>query len=282
MKSTIVRSIVNSQWLATACLGKLAPGLASHIAVQLSLRPRTCRVPKLGPLEQPHYQYRMPCLGEEVALYRWNGRGPKVLVSHGWNSSALRLYPLVEALRQAGYEVWAVDHLGHGQSSSKRASVPRFARVLEAVLTRYGPFQAGVGHSMGAVGLALARHQRQLPLPLVLLAPPPDIRPWFLKVARKLGFSDLSYQNMETILQRQEQIDLEAILPEVTMKETGSASLILAGSLDREVSPPQAQRYQQGQTDQFEICQDLDHGQMWSSPLVHQRVQKWLAENVNR
>ena len=280
LKSTIVRSILQGQWTATALLGKVDPHWAGQLAVELALRPRRCRTPRLAALDKPHYQYRLSCLGEEVAIYRWNGPGPKVLLSHGWNSSALKLYPLVEALREQGYEVWAFDHLGHGKSSGRRASLPRFARVLESVQENYGPFDAAIGHSMGGLALAVTRHRRQLSLPLVLLAPPPDVRPWFVQLARKLGFSEVTYAHMEQVLQRQEQVDLDSILPEKTMPEAKAASLILVGQLDSDVSRADAQRYLLGPLAEFEEMEGLDHRQIFTDSTAHQRVLDWLVTTL--
>lgn len=268
LKSTIVRSIIQGQWQAAALISKLEPDWGGQMAVELALRTRRpTRPASIGFCERPHYRESLSVQGHKIAVYRWVGRGPRVLVSHGWNSSGLRLYPIVEVLRQQGYEVIAFDHIGHGDSSGQSASLARFARVIQAMVQLYGPFEAAVGHSMGAAGLALARHQSGSSLPLVLLAPPADVRRWFAHIAEKLGFSRKTYLKMERFLERREHIDLNSTPPEVTMAEKNAPSLLLIGQKDREVSPEESRRYELGPVQKVEFA-GLDHKTLLSDPEV--------------
>ena len=266
LKSTIVRSIMQGQWQAAALISKLKPDLGGQMAVELALRTRrSSRPAPIGFCERPHYRENLIVQGHRISVYRWVGRGPRILLSHGWNSSGLRLYPVVEALRKQGYEVIAFDHIGHGGSSGQSASLARFARVIQAMILHYGPFHAAVGHSMGAAGLALARHQCGLTLPLVLLAPPADVRGWFSHIAKRLGFSQNTYLRMERFLERREHIDLNSTPPEVTMTEKSAPSLLLIGHKDREVLPEESRRYERGPVRRAEFP-DLDHKSLCSDP----------------
>ncbi|MBS2037824.1 alpha/beta fold hydrolase [bacterium] len=277
LKSTIVRSIIQGQWSAVAVLSRLDPGLAGRMAVELALRTRrSSRPAPIGFCERPHYTQSIQVQGHKVAVYRWLGRGPRVLVCHGWNSAALRMMPLIEALRAAGFEVVAFDHIGHGQSSGRSASLARFARVTQAVQQQYGPFLAGVGHSMGAAGLALARSQSGLALPLVLLAPPADVRRWFAQIARQMGFSESSYARMERFLERREQMDLDRTPPEVTMGVEDPPSLLLIGQKDREVSPEESRRYERGPVRRLEFA-GLDHKTLCTDAEALDRVVEFLG-----
>lgn len=282
LKSTIVRSIIQGKWRAAALISKLEPDWGSQMAVELALRTHRPRRPApIGFCERPHYRESLSVQGHKIAVYRWVGRGPRVLVSHGWNSSGLRLYPLIEALRQQGYEVIAFDHIGHGQSSGQSASLARFARVIQSLLQHYGPFAAAVGHSMGAAGLALARHQSGGALPLVLLAPPADVRRWFAHIAERLGFSPKAYLKMERFLERREHIDLDSTPPEVTMTAKSAPSLLLIGQKDREVSPEESRRYERGPVRRLEYP-DLDHKTLCADPEVLKNMLDFLAESVAR
>ena len=282
LKSTIVRSVMQGQWKAAALISKLEPDWGGQMAVELALRTRrSSRPAPIGFCERPHYRENLSVLGHKIAVYRWVGRGPRVLVSHGWNSSGLRLYPIVEALRSQGYEVVAFDHIGHGESSGQDASLARFARVITAMQEHYGPFAAAIGHSMGAAGLALARHQSRADLPLVLLAPPADVRGWFAHIAKRLGFSKAAYLKMERCLERREHIDLDSTPPEVTMTESDAPSLLLIGQKDREVSPEESRRYERGPVVRTEFAA-LDHKTMLSDPAVLRRMLEFLDERVAR
>jgi pimeloyl-ACP methyl ester carboxylesterase len=278
LKSTIVRSVIQAQWKAAALISKLEPDWGGQMAVDLALRTRrSARPPQVGFCDRPHYREKLNVHGHRIAVYRWVGSGPRILLSHGWNSSALRMYPIIEALRGGRYEVVAFDHIGHGESNGKHASLPRFARVISAMQQHYGPFHAAVGHSMGAAGLALARHQNGQHLPLVLLAPPADVRRWFAQVAERLGFSRSTYLKMERFLERREHIDLDSTPPEVTMAGSHAPSLLLIGQKDREVSPEESRRYQLGAVKKLEY-EHLDHNSLCSQPEVLNHMLDWLGE----
>ena len=62
----------------------------------------------------------------EIAIWQW-GRGPRVLLAHGWGSHAGRLTPFVEALVGSGFGVAAFDAPGHGVSTGRFASGPELA-----------------------------------------------------------------------------------------------------------------------------------------------------------
>lgn len=102
------------------------------------------------------------------------GRGPLVLLLHGFAGSAEDWRPTGEALARQGYRAVAVDLLGFGRSA-KPADAPYslelMAGLLAGLLDALGAGRAGVvAHSMGgkyALALALLRPARVAALALV-------------------------------------------------------------------------------------------------------------------
>jgi pimeloyl-ACP methyl ester carboxylesterase len=77
------------------------------------------------------------------------GPHPVALLAHGVTASKETLFCVAEALARAGFNCFAVDLPGHGES--KRLFSPREnASVLTAVAREVGPVDVFVGHSMGA------------------------------------------------------------------------------------------------------------------------------------
>ena len=80
--------------------------------------------------------------GTSVAVYKWPAPQTSravVQIVHGLAEHAARYDRLAQALRQAGYTVYASDHRGHGQSSREARELGHFAdregfeRVVEDV-----------------------------------------------------------------------------------------------------------------------------------------------------
>jgi len=77
--------------------------------------------------------------GKSVHVYHWSPEADAracVLVAHGMAEHAARYARFAESLTQAGYEVWAPDHRGHGKTASEGelgwlADRDGFRRVVE-------------------------------------------------------------------------------------------------------------------------------------------------------
>jgi pimeloyl-ACP methyl ester carboxylesterase len=122
-----------------------------------------------------------------LAAWRW-GRGPAVLLAHGWGGCAGQMTPLVDPLLEAGYSVVASDAPAHGQSPGWSASIPAFAGAIARLAEAAGPLHGAVTHSMGGAALSLAV-ARGLPIRrAVLVGPPADAAVWFDGFVRWLGF----------------------------------------------------------------------------------------------
>ncbi len=67
--------------------------------------------------------------GTTRTFYHWEpASDPKAIVvlSHGYAEHAGRYAEMAAKFNQSGFDVWAIDHYGHGQSEGKRAEVDDF------------------------------------------------------------------------------------------------------------------------------------------------------------
>ncbi len=93
--------------------------------------------------------------------YRVRGRGPAVILVHGFSQSTLSWDANLDVLARAGYRVYAIDLLGHGMSDKPygiRYSLDLYARQIREFMNALGIRRAHLaGHSMGgAVSLKFA------------------------------------------------------------------------------------------------------------------------------
>lgn len=101
------------------------------------------------------------------------GGGPPVVLLHGWSTSWFIWRETMQALAEAGYRVYAPDHIGCGESGKPALfyAPGDYRRYLDALLDGLGLKQCVlVGHSQGghmALGYALARPERVQRLVLV-------------------------------------------------------------------------------------------------------------------
>lgn len=96
--------------------------------------------------------------GRQVA-WSW-GKGPVVMLVHGWGGRAAQMAPLAVSLARQGFRAVAPDITGHGDSPDRRSSWGHFLgdiAALSAVLG--GRAHACIGHSAGGLAMMAARAQ---------------------------------------------------------------------------------------------------------------------------
>lgn len=241
--STTVRSIFSG-------LQAFSPDLAAELAAVAMFR-TTRRRPE--PLEVELSSRAEPLRVEsphgELSALRW-GRGPLVVLVHGWNGRGTQLAAFVEPLVTAGYQVVAFDAPGHGGSAGSSSSLVRFADAFDAVVDATKPFfqplSAVIAHSMGgaAVTYALSRARGRHALGvepgvgaprLAFIAPPIDVRDFVSTVSGELGLSSRTRGALENALERRVGQRIEDLHAARLAKTMTSPLLVVHDEQDRAV-----------------------------------------------
>jgi pimeloyl-ACP methyl ester carboxylesterase len=189
-KSTNVRfkAGASARRAGLSLLGRVLPGAAAAAAERLFFTPPPAsRAGVVLPPGARPLDVRVD--GRRVAAWRW-GKGPVVVLVHGWGGRAAQFAPLVAPLTARGFTAVAFDAPGHGTTSAGRSSMPEFARTLRAVADVVGAPHAVVGHSLGAAAAAFAVNAGLRPARLVLVAPAADPAVWTRVFAARLGLGD--------------------------------------------------------------------------------------------
>ena len=124
--------------------------------------------------------------GQRLPLWR-GGSGPRVLLVHGWDSSAAFWDRPARALVDAGFSVVTFDMPAHGQADGRRTNVLEMADAVLDVAGPHGRFAAVVGHSAGATAAALALRAGLAVDRAVLIAPPVRPADFIFPMAAALG-----------------------------------------------------------------------------------------------
>ncbi len=135
----------------------VAPHAAERQAASLFLTPMRTR-PGGPRMEDPSAgRYALTVREGELRVAAWSwGRGPAVLLAHGWGGTAADMVPLAGELERAGYRAVLFDFPAHGRSRGKRTHMVEWLRVMRAVAAAVGPLHAVVGHSFGAATVTIA------------------------------------------------------------------------------------------------------------------------------
>lgn len=201
--STNGRSTREAPWLIRTAIGigsRVAPGLTERMAARLFLtpRPRKGRTPTELHAELLPERAMERRAGEAEAAYPelatgriplWSwGRGPAVLLVHGWSGSAADMAPIAAEFVRAGHRAVLFDMPGHGEAPPAPTNLFVYLRTLEALGAIVGPLEGIVGHSLGGTATALALGQRLLSAQRAALVAP-ALSPWAFSwhFARMIG-----------------------------------------------------------------------------------------------
>lgn len=89
--------------------------------------------------------------------YRWNHpQEKKVLILHGFESSAVNFDRYVLPLIKKGYEVLAFDAPAHGKSTGKMINAVDYKNFILHIQETFGPIKNFITHSFGGLALSLA------------------------------------------------------------------------------------------------------------------------------
>jgi len=146
-----------------------SPGSNGSLLIPRKSDAKSSRVPK--GIEQ----FGIKTQEGDVHAYK-TGRGPLVLLVHGWGGGAYQFFPLMLGLAQCGFMALSFDHLGHGQSEKKAATLRQFILTTNHVLdfarrNSSEGLYAIIAHSTGCLAVANAMEKLIKDKPLFLISP---------------------------------------------------------------------------------------------------------------
>lgn len=138
--------------------------------------------------------------GVELYAVSWTTSPPKaaVVLAHGYGEHTGRYEHVAAGLTDAGYDVHALDHRGHGRSGGRRGEIDDFGRLVDDVedlaadvARRYDSLFL-LGHSMGGLAVLTAVARGSLrPAGVVVtgaaVLPAESIPAWLVRVSGVIG-----------------------------------------------------------------------------------------------
>lgn len=154
-------------------VGAVSPKLAAWQGAKLFLTPLPRRSASRWPDALRDTAQHRPIAfgGGKLDAWTW-GKGPRVLLVHGWGGIAAHLAPFVGPLVEDGFEVMAFDGPAHGGAPGKQTNVVEFSDLILRI-ERESPagLRAVIGHSFGASAVMVAVKHGLQARTVVLISP---------------------------------------------------------------------------------------------------------------
>jgi len=182
--------------------GAVAPALAARLASYLWFRPLRRRPPAREQALLGRAQYApMHHAGKRIAVYHW-GKGPTVMLVHGWSGRGAQFGELVEALVAAGYRVVAFDAPAHGRSDGRDTTLPEISEAILRLVSEFSPVHAVIAHSFGVPCVLFALQQQAFARRVVAFSAPATLEGLVAKFSGTLALSRRTVQVLRDILVR--------------------------------------------------------------------------------
>jgi pimeloyl-ACP methyl ester carboxylesterase len=211
--------------------------------------------------------------------YRYPGKGPTVVLTHGWQGSAASWFRLIPMLVEAGFSVVTFDAPGHS-GRPRVATLPVYAQGLTDVVELFAPVHALVGHSFG--GMASARVAQSLPDlgALAIIGTPDKTRTLVDSFARRMAMRGQSLAAFERRLQAVCAAPIEEEATSVYVSKVGCPLLVLHDRDDDVIRLEDAEAIARAGRTTLEVSTGLGHRAIIRDAVTLQRVVDFILSTV--
>jgi pimeloyl-ACP methyl ester carboxylesterase len=280
-RQALVHQLLSLAWF-------VSPGMTRRLLVRLFTTPLAY---KTNPAEAACLArgrpFQVPVNGNQIKAWKW-GRGPGVLMLHGWNGRATQFKAFVEPLVEAGYTAISMDGPAHGESQGRNANYFDFSDAARAFLAP-GPgldIQAVVGHSFGASALINALAKDQHFVPAFFIAPALRLRELVVGTARKFGAPVKIAEKIIETVNSQSDYSLTEDNPIRLLQQLSVPIMIAHDTDDHAISfDDSIQQARMCDTVDLLITSGLGHRRIMSNPAViqagieHIKTHRSMGEN---
>lgn len=161
------------QWIYPR-LERTLPGVAHRLFVTIFFSPLNYAVPeKERETEKKAEKFELRSEGKKIRCYSW-GKGPVVLVVHGWAGRATQFRKIIPAFVKENYCVVGFDGPAHGRSQGRSTNIAEFEAVLQKIYEVVGIPVGIIAHSFGG-GAVLYAAMNGLPVQKLINIASPTI-----------------------------------------------------------------------------------------------------------
>ena len=216
---------------------QISTSLATQLALYLFFRPQRFKRPVReqqmdeNALKTTCY---IPKIDKEIQLFRLAGRGPKVLLLHGWSGRGTQLFLFADELRKFNAEVITFDMPAHGQSLGNKTNIVELVECIKEVNVKYGPFEHAIAHSMGSMALLRALRDGVTMKSAAIIGSGDKVRNVFYRFSEQLQFSEKVTEQMIKIVEKQFGMKLESYSSSMSLEHLEIPLLIVHDKDDKE------------------------------------------------
>lgn len=224
--------------LPARILEKIAPSLAARYAARLFCTPFRFKTPERElEMDRQSRQERLivPGTGKEIVVYHYGKSSKKALLVHGWSGRGTQLSVIAHRLLQEGYSTVSFDAPAHGKAPGKRTEMLEFIASCIFLNKTFGPFDFGIGHSLGAMTLLQSMQRGAIFQKLVLIGSGNLVTDIMKDFTGKLGLKPLTGIQMKRYFDEIAGLDTQTLSAELAAPNIKAPVLVIHDTDDTDV-----------------------------------------------
>jgi len=277
--------IVEKKMKTTSQIGNIlqffSPFLATKFCARIFASPFKFKTPEREMMYRKSAKNELisiPSIKKEVMIYTYGYSTKKILIAHGWSGRGTQLYELADKLLENKMMVISFDGPAHGLSTGKTTNMLEFLDTIKEIDKKYGPFEAAIGHSFGAMSLLNAISRNKLNLrKLVVISADDSIFEALKKFISKLGLKSKIALKLKTEYEKKLNDKIENYASSGAAKKIIIPTLVIHDTQDKYVAVSSGIEIRHSlELGELLITNGLGHHKIFKDNIVIERIINFL------
>jgi pimeloyl-ACP methyl ester carboxylesterase len=215
----------------------------------------------------------IPAINKKVMVYSYGFSKKKILLAHGWAGRGTQLIQLADKILENKMMVVSFDGPAHGLSTGKTTSITEFIETIDEIDKQYGPFDAAIGHSFGAISLLNSVATGLSINKLVTIGADNSIPHIFKNYVNKIELKPIIVSKLEDTFEKKYKAKVDSFSSGKIAKKVGIPTLVIHDSQDKYVDVRNAITIRQNlKYGELLITNGLGHHKIFINKEVIQRI----------
>jgi esterase/lipase len=281
--STQVKGLKPKLMMAfTGAFAKLSDKGSAEFALKYLFKPYSRRNYDFRTKKKVSKTHRLKTTAGHIALHHFKGTKNKhVLLSHGWADTSVRFTHLIDHLLLEGFDVWALDQMGHGKSDGDTAHLFGFVDSVKECL-KFIEYQGHevvslIGHSMGALAVLNQTEPHLKNKRIVMISAPTKFFENLFINTKKLGVSNRMLLNALEYVSDVYEVHWSELSIKKHIHKIGPHFLMIHDKGDRTCSYQNFKEMVEHTNHDFMTTETLGHLKILRDKVVHKRISDFIS-----
>lgn len=263
---------------------KISNYLSIYIAYKIFTTPVKFSTPKreLG-MEESSQKKKLfvPSIHKNIHILSYGYSNKKVLLAHGWAGRSTQLFMIANKLLEKGFMVISFDAPSHGKSLGKTTNLLEYIETINAIHQKYGPFEAAIGHSFGALAVMNSQAKNIFFKTLVTVGSGDKVSDIIFNFSYNLGFDNKFGSQLIQYFEKKNKLNIDDYATNKVAKNVKIPVLIIHDANDGDVAVSCAINIRQSlKQGKLLITNGLGHTKILRNKNVTLRIVDFIIENI--